>query len=67
MDIEGAEFEVLEHLLQHDAAGLIDTLAVEWHTNKRGRARELARLLARQQRIQKGLQRAGVQFRAWRS
>ena len=67
MDIEGAEFEVLEHLLRTGAAALIDTLAVEWHTAKRGLARELAHLRTRQNRIQQGLQRMGVRFSTWRS
>ena len=35
MDIEGAEFQVLEHLLRTGRADLIDTLAIEWHTTKR--------------------------------
>ena len=34
MDIEGAEYEVLQHLIDTGALCLIDELAVEWHVNK---------------------------------
>ncbi len=31
MDIEGAEFELLVHLIKENVLGLIDTLAIEYH------------------------------------
>jgi len=34
MDIEGAEFDVLEHLLKRKKARLIDLLLVEWHVSR---------------------------------
>lgn len=34
MDIEGAEFDVLEHLLKTKKMNLIDVLLVEWHPSR---------------------------------
>jgi FkbM family methyltransferase len=34
MDVEGAEFDVLEHLLQTKKMALIDVLLVEWHPSR---------------------------------
>jgi len=34
MDIEGAEFDVLEHLIATQTISLIDTLTIEWHATK---------------------------------
>jgi len=34
MDIEGAEFDVLEHLIATGTAGMIDKLTIEWHATK---------------------------------
>lgn len=34
MDVEGAEFDVLEHLLKTRLIGLIDVLLVEWHVSR---------------------------------
>jgi hypothetical protein len=31
MDIEGAEFELLVHLIKENVLGLIDTIAIEYH------------------------------------
>lgn len=66
MDIEGAEFEVLEHLLRTGHANLIDTLAVEWHTSKRGQGGALNALRKREATILQGLQRAGVRLIGWK-
>ena len=66
MDIEGAEFEVLEHMLRSSHAGLIDTLAVEWHTTKRGQGGALMSLRKRQDAILQGLRRAGVRLVEWK-
>mmetsp|Transcript_16941 Transcript_16941/g.36708 ORF Transcript_16941/g.36708 Transcript_16941/m.36708 type:complete len:253 (+) Transcript_16941:98-856(+) len=64
MDIEGAEFEVLEHLLDQGVAGLIDSIYIEWHTTKRGAGRGQM-LLGRQKRISGGLKKAGVRLQNW--
>ena len=34
MDVEGAEFDVLEHLLEARQMDLIDVLLVEWHVSR---------------------------------
>jgi len=34
MDVEGAEFDVLEHLLRMKMINLIDVLLVEWHPSR---------------------------------
>jgi len=34
MDIEGAEYNVVEHLMQTGVIDLVDVLAVEWHAHK---------------------------------
>lgn len=34
MDIEGAEFDVLEHLIRTDKHQLLDVLLVEWHVSR---------------------------------
>lgn len=34
MDVEGAEFDVLEHLLETKQIDLIDVLLVEWHVSR---------------------------------
>ena len=59
------EFEVLEHLLRSGVASLVDTLAVEWHTTKRGQGGARATLQAREQRIVTQLERAGVRLTKW--
>jgi len=66
MDIEGAEFEVLEHLLRTRKASLIDTMAIEWHTTKRAKGRARAILLRRQADIVIGLGRAGCKVVQWK-
>lgn len=66
MDIEGAEFEVLEHLLRTGSAPLIDTLAIEWHTSKRGQGGAKALLMKRQAKIASGLTRAGCKVIEWK-
>ena len=66
MDIEGAEFEVLQHLVASGAAALVDSLACEWHTSKRGGKAGRLKALAWQARISKGLARAGVRLTDWK-
>lgn len=65
MDIEGAEFEVLEHLIRTGAAARVDTLAIEWHTHKRGRGGLRMALQERQRRIEQALGRMGVKLIKW--
>ena len=63
VDIEGAEFEVFEHLLARGAAALVDTASIEWHTAKRGAGG--GKLRQRQKRIEGGLQNVGVRLTVW--
>ena len=68
LDIEGGEWEVLEHVLERGAARLIDHLHVEWHLRQRAPADsvERRRLEARRKRIEKQLDEAGVRMlRSW--
>lgn len=64
VDIEGAEFEVFEHLLAHGAASLVDTASIEWHTDKRGSGGN-GKLRLRQRRISDELRQAGVRLTTW--
>jgi FkbM family methyltransferase len=66
MDIEGAEFEVLEHLLRDGSAALVDTLAIEWHTSKRGQGGAKTALIRRQANIVSGFTRAGCKVVDWK-
>ena len=82
LDIEGAEFELLEHVLADGAAPILDTVVVEWHTVKRagserllgkhagkkgnGAKEALQRMRERQQRIERDLKRVGVRFDEWK-
>ena len=64
MDIEGAEFEVVRHLVLTGAAQLIDEIAIEWHLAKVGpkkasQRREEMNLLVRD------LKAAGAKARDW--
>jgi len=59
MDIEGAEFPVLERLLETGTLRLITGLFVEFHFNRCADAAE--RRLA----LLEGIKRAGVPFREW--
>ncbi|KAL3928909.1 MAG: hypothetical protein SGPRY_002192 [Prymnesium sp.] len=64
VDIEGAEFEVFEHLLTRGVAELIDIASIEWHTEKRGAGRG-GSMLRRQRSISNELQHAGVKLTTW--
>jgi len=66
MDIEGAEFEVLEHLLRDGSAALVDTLSIEWHTSKRGQGGAKTALIRRQAKIVSGFTRAGCKVVDWK-
>ena len=68
LDIEGGEWELLAHVIEQGAAGLIDHLAVEWHVAQRsaGDAAERHRLLASQRALETKLAEAGVRMlRSW--
>jgi FkbM family methyltransferase len=68
LDIEGGEWELLDHLTRSGAAQLIDHLAVEWHLGQRARrlSKERTRLKAWQSQIEARLAQAGVRMlRAW--
>ena len=67
LDIEGGEWELLEHLLRRGAAPLIDFLAVEWHLGQRAlTAAERGPLRERKARIELHLAQACVRLlRAW--
>ena len=58
---------MLEHLLRTGAAGLVDAIAVEWHTEKRGQGGARAQLLKRQAKIEAGLKQAGVRMQPWKA
>lgn len=64
VDIEGAEFELFEHLINRGVAELIDVASIEWHTHKRESGRRGA-MLQRQLHITRELQRVGVQLTDW--
>ena len=64
VDVEGAEFELLHHLVRTGAANLIDQLAVEWHAHKFPRD-ERAQLTARRIAIESQLAAAGVKTVDW--
>ena len=51
--------------MRSGAASLMDTLAVEWHTTKRGQGGARAALQARQQKVMQQLERAGVRLTKW--
>ena len=64
-DIEGAEFDLFEHLLRTGAAGIIDEASVEWHLSKRPMAEKQA-LRVRQNSISKRLMACGVRLTTWK-
>ena len=63
MDIEGAEFDVLEHLLRTGGVGMVNLLLVEWHVSRFSQRlhRRIRRLL-----IKLRFWLAGVPLRVWR-
>jgi len=65
MDIEGAEWEVLEHMLRVRQAGLMDVLAIEWHTAKRAAGGARRSLERRRESIVEQLRRVGVTVVDW--
>jgi FkbM family methyltransferase len=66
MDIEGAEFDVLEHMLEGNdpAAHYIDALIVEFHAHHMDRSVWPAYEI-RQQNIMHGLNKAGILVHEW--
>lgn len=59
------QFEVLEHVLRTGRANLIDTLAIEWHTSKRGVGGARLALQRRKESILRALGRANVRIIDW--
>ena len=66
LDVEGAEFELVEHLLTSKSTGPISVLAIEWHHKRRG-VRMMDRRLLRNQMLalEKRLAAVGVQTLPW--
>jgi FkbM family methyltransferase len=64
MDIEGAEYDVIERLLESGAADRIDILAVEWHAHKFPEPQR-SRYLAIEKRIKEYANSARVTVLDW--
>ena len=64
MDIEGAEYDLLQHLINANAASLIDVLYVEFHSVYRRRS-ERQSLEMMEVQIIAGLEALGVKVRLW--
>ena len=64
MDIEGAELDVLEHLLDSGSARLINTLYVEFHSQYQVSDRKEI-LKAREIKVLKSLRDCGIKVRLW--
>lgn len=64
MDIEGAEFDVMEHVIKSGAVGLIDQIALEWHAHKYPMP-EKEKLNKRRAAIEANLTAAGVKMIDW--
>jgi FkbM family methyltransferase len=60
MDIEGAEFPVLRHLIREDVLSLIDVLYIEWHVRLLPDESMYSR-----QRLESQLREAGVKLQHW--
>lgn len=57
LDCEGAEYELLEHLIQTGAINAVERVVVEWHKRSDGKRRRA---------IEEGLRAAGVRTEQWR-
>ncbi|KAA1261571.1 hypothetical protein LF1_41210 [Rubripirellula obstinata] len=60
MDIEGAEFPVLRHLIREDVLSLIDALFIEWHVRLLPDESAQSR-----QHLESQLHNAGVKIQHW--
>jgi len=57
LDAEGAEYELLEHLLATGAIARLQRILVEWHPRDQGQRRRA---------IEEGMRREGVVWEQWR-
>jgi FkbM family methyltransferase len=57
LDAEGAEYELLEHLLATGAIARLTRILVEWHPRDQGQRRRA---------VEQGMRRAGVLWEQWR-
>ena len=64
IDIEGAEYQVIEELLQHDFKPKITLIAVEWHCTKFGIQNE-AQYLARKNQIKISCWQRDIKIMDW--
>ena len=69
LDIEGGEWELLEHVIASGGAHLIDYLSVEWHLGQRAPhpTAERQQLKNRRKRIDRDLRSVGVRMLPWES
>lgn len=65
MDIEGAEFPVLDHLIKTGAINLITTLLIEWHDGKLKSMDGSTDYGVERKRIESEIIRAGVNLEYW--
>ena len=67
LDVEGAEYELLEHLVARDAMRLVDWLAVEWHLGQRAprKGPKRTNIEMRQDRLERHLRDLGVRRFVW--
>ena len=64
VDIEGAEYQLLEHLISTGNLSLIHSIAVEWHSNKFGLENE-AQYLSRKNIIKLKIWESGIRYFEW--
>lgn len=64
IDIEGAEYDLLENLINKNSLKHIKSVAIEWHCSKLGEENE-AKFLARKNLIKLALWEAGVDYFEW--
>lgn len=63
MDIEGAEYPVLEHMIETRAIELVDVLLCEWHAGRRLPPKEESR--ARHRKLLEQLEKEKLKMEAW--
>lgn len=64
VDIEGAEYHLLEHLIVTGKLSVINSIAIEWHSNKFGLENE-AQYLARKNIIKLKIWESGIRYFEW--
>lgn len=67
LDVEGAEYELLEHVVGRGAMHLVDWLAVEWHLGQRApkKGNKRDKLVLRRERLESRLNQLGVRRFVW--